>query len=75
MPATLNQQMMARDLAKLLQVSVRNVWRLRSAGRLPAPIRIARVVRWDRRDIDGCKQAIPLTMRLSWSILYAEHGR
>ncbi len=41
----------ARDLAKALRISVRTLWRHRSAGRLPAPIRIGRAVRWDRRDI------------------------
>lgn len=41
-----------KDLAKLLSMSVRTVWRLRSAGCLPKPIRIGRSVRWDRADIE-----------------------
>lgn len=35
------------DLATLLRVSVRTVWRLRSAGTLPKPVEIGGSVRWD----------------------------
>lgn len=40
-----------RDIAKLLQVSIRQVWRLRSAGLLPKPIRIGSAVRWTSASI------------------------
>ncbi|MCZ6652649.1 MAG: helix-turn-helix domain-containing protein [Planctomycetota bacterium] len=40
-----------RDIAKLLQVSMRQVWRLRSAGLLPEPIRIGSAVRWTSASI------------------------
>lgn len=39
------------QLAKLLQLSVRSVWRLRSAGKLPREVRIGRCVRWRRDEI------------------------
>ena len=35
----------AAEFAKMLSVSLRTLWRLRSAGRVPAPIRLAGVVR------------------------------
>ena len=36
----------AAELAGLLKLSTRNVWRLRSAGKMPQPIRLGGVVRW-----------------------------
>lgn len=41
-----------RQLADLLQVSTRTIWRMQSAGDLPEPVRISRSVRWRRSDID-----------------------
>lgn len=43
----------ARDLAGRLAISTRTVWRLRAAGRLPAPVVFGGVVRWRVADIDG----------------------
>lgn len=40
-----------RDVAQLLAMSTRNIWRLKSAGRLPPAIKIGGAVRWDRADI------------------------
>jgi excisionase family DNA binding protein len=50
------------DLAGLLQCSTRHIWRLHDAGRLPAAVRIGRLVRWPRKLIeswiaDGCPPA------------------
>ena len=39
------------DVAKMLSVSARQVWRLQSRGLLPAPIRLAGNVRWRLDDI------------------------
>jgi excisionase family DNA binding protein len=36
----------ARKLAQLLGVSTRTLWRLRSAGQLPKPMRLGGAVRW-----------------------------
>ena len=36
----------ARKLAQLLEVSTRTLWRLRSAGQLPEPMRLGGAVRW-----------------------------
>lgn len=53
----------ARQVADLLQLSVRSVWRLRSAGALPHEIRIGAAVRWRRDEISrwidkGCPPAL-----------------
>jgi len=41
----------ARTLAKMLSVSPRTIWRLRSAGRLPKPVTFGGSVRWRFSDI------------------------
>ena len=52
----------ASKLAALLEISTRTLWRLRSAGRLPEPVRLGGAVRWRREDIQnwiagGCQAA------------------
>jgi excisionase family DNA binding protein len=49
----------APELARRLGVSERHVHRLRDAGTLPTPIRLGRLIRWNRAVIeewirDGC---------------------
>jgi excisionase family DNA binding protein len=51
----------AGKLAALLEISTRTLWRLRSAGRLPEPVRLGGAVRWRREEIqkwiaDGCQR-------------------
>ena len=41
----------AKDLSRVLKLSVRSIWRLRSAEKFPAPIKVGRSARWDQRDI------------------------
>ena len=43
----------AQMLAKRLAVSVRTLWRLRSTGKLPEPVRLGGAVRWRAADIDA----------------------
>lgn len=40
------QLITAEELAKLMQVSERTLWRLLSGGKLPQPVRIGRNTRW-----------------------------
>lgn len=52
----------AEEVAKLLQLSIRSVWRLRTSGRMPKPIRIGGAIRWRLLDIEswiaqGCPAA------------------
>jgi len=54
--------MSAEKLALLLDVSVRTLWRLRSAGKLPRPVKIGGCVRWRLAEIRawiaaGCPHA------------------
>ncbi len=41
----------ARQLSQMLGVSLRHVWRLNSAGKLPKPIRLGGSVRWNREEV------------------------
>ncbi len=41
----------ARELARLLDVSLRQVWRLNSTGKLPKPVRLGGSVKWRRDEI------------------------
>lgn len=43
--------MTARELATLLRVSTRTLWRLRSAGALPQPVRFGGTVRWRHDEV------------------------
>ncbi|MFC1739710.1 helix-turn-helix transcriptional regulator [Planctomycetota bacterium] len=52
------QLLSAKQLAKMLSLSPRTVWRLLSAGKLPKPIQIGGSVRWElEREIKPWLQA------------------
>ena len=42
----------ARGVGQLLQVSTRTVWRLDSAGKLPASVRVGGRPRWRRQELE-----------------------
>ena len=49
----------AKEVARLLSCSQRSVRRLADSGRIPAPIRLGRLVRWSRQTLqnwiaEGC---------------------
>jgi excisionase family DNA binding protein len=49
----------ARQVAKLLQISQRTLWRLLSAGAIISPVKLGRSVRWRKDELiqwvaDGC---------------------
>jgi excisionase family DNA binding protein len=49
----------AAELARMLQVSTRTLWRLRSAGQLPQPVQFGGSVRWRLEEVqkwiaEGC---------------------
>jgi len=47
----------ARELAEMLDVSLRQVWRLNSADKLPKPIRLGGSVRWNRAEVTAWFEA------------------
>ena len=47
----------ARQAAKMLNVSVRQLWRLNSTARLPKPIRLGHCVRWRKAELEAFIQA------------------
>lgn len=54
----------AREVANLLRISLRTLWRLKSAGRLPEPVRLGAALRWRVTDLQaflaaGCQVAAP----------------
>lgn len=58
---TTPQLITAEELAKLMQVSERTLWRLLSGGKLPKPVRIGRSTRWRLAEVNdwierGCPQ-------------------
>jgi predicted DNA-binding transcriptional regulator AlpA len=49
----------AKEFATLLSISIRTLWRLRSAGKLPTPVEIGSSIRWNADEVrrwisDGC---------------------
>ena len=40
-----------KDVAALLGVSARHVWRMNADGRLPPPVRFGRSIRWRNTDV------------------------
>jgi excisionase family DNA binding protein len=58
----LSKLLTADQLAKLLNISIRTLWRLRAGGKLPAPVRLGGSVRWRPVEIEawlaaGCPDA------------------
>lgn len=56
------------DVARLLQMGERSVWRLRDGGGMPPPLRIGRALRWRRDEIEawigrGCPSCRPARLR------------
>jgi len=49
--AVADRLLTVREVAARLGVSGRQVWKLCASGRLPAPVRLARSVRWRESDI------------------------
>ncbi len=63
----------AKELANLLGVSLRQVWRLNSTGRLPRPVRLGGSVRWRRDEIVAFVEA-GCPDRQTWDAMRAQGG-
>lgn len=65
----MNENLMTvTEVAALLGISTRGVWRFRDMGKLPAPVQLGRLVRWRQSDLtawiaDGC----PDCRRTGWT--------
>ena len=60
----------AKQVAVMLGVSVRQVWRLHTTGRLPKAVRLGNCVRWRRAEIEAFVEAGCPT-REKWECLKA----
>jgi prophage regulatory protein len=63
----------ARELAEMLKVSLRQIWRLNASGKLPKPVRIGGSVRWSRQEIVEWFEAGCLDCRI-WQARKAVQG-
>jgi len=41
----------AAEVARMLSISIRHVWRLRDSGELPAPVKLGKLIRWRREAV------------------------
>ncbi|MBC7820701.1 MAG: helix-turn-helix domain-containing protein [Planctomycetaceae bacterium] len=58
----------ASEVAKVLAISIRTLWRLESAGKLPLAVRIGSSKRWRQDELDawieaGCPPRVPAPRR------------
>jgi excisionase family DNA binding protein len=52
-PVPIGETIGVEELAMMLGVNVRTIYRRRNDGTLPAPIQIGRLVRWRRADVEA----------------------
>jgi excisionase family DNA binding protein len=50
---TTNNLLTVKEVAGILKLSVRKVWRLAAEGKLPAPVKIGRSSRWLASEVDA----------------------
>ena len=60
----LPQLLTINDVAEILKISQRSIWRLVASGKLVAPLRVGGSIRWKREDIrewidSGCEPKEP----------------
>ncbi len=60
----LPQLLTITDVAEILKISQRSIWRLVASGKLVAPLRVGGSIRWKREDIrdwidSGCEPKPP----------------
>ncbi len=75
------------SVARLLDCSTRHVYRLSNAGRMPAPVKLGSLVRWNQIAIDkwfaegcptyrrGCRKRNPRSLKLRPPITTKNNGR
>ena len=60
---TKNHMLTIREIAEMLRCSARTLYRLKDAGHMPKPIRIGKLIRWNRSEIEiwinaGCPRNV-----------------
>lgn len=65
----------ARQLSQMLGISLRQCWRLSSAGKLPKPVRLGGSIRWNRAEVQHWFEAGCPDRRLWESMKGTTHGR
>lgn len=59
----------ATEVAKMLGISPRTIWRLKDAGKVPNPISIGSMVRWRRGEItDWIAAGCPPKAKWKWNV-------
>ena len=51
--STKSQLLNVKEVAAMLHVSQRQIWRLKAAGMLPKPVKVGECVRWLLSDIEA----------------------
>ena len=64
----------AKQLSQLLGVSLRQVWRLNSTGKLPRPVRIGGSVRWNRAEVIRWFSEAGCPDRQTWEAMKGVEG-
>ncbi len=65
----------ARDLARMIKISEREVWRMRDCGKLPAPIEFGpKMIRWSKEEINAWIEA-GCPKRQSWDLIRQQQRR
>lgn len=64
----------ARQVANMLTISERSVWRLVSESQIPSPLHIGGSARWRRSDIEGWLQRGASDGNGNTSLLYKDQG-
>lgn len=63
----------AKALGKMLSLSARTIWRLRSSGKLPEPVKVGGAIRWVESEIvDFIKAGAP--DRKTWEAMQQAKG-
>lgn len=63
----------AGNVARMLHISIRQVWRLHSIGKLPNPVRLGNCVRWRIDEIRAFVEA-GCPSRQEWESQYQQGG-
>ena len=61
----------AEALAKLLACSVAHVWRMHASGRVPCPVKLGKLTRWRRVEVEAWVRA-GCPARATWELISSD---